>query len=494
METRKGAMSDKSVNLDEFRKTGHQLIEWIAEYLQHIEEEPLFPQVEPKELEELFAEPLPQEPTSSEQIINELNLKLMPHCCQVNHPGYFGLITPTPLPVGILADLLCSALNQNVGTYSVGPGAVALERRTVRWLADLVGFGPQAGGHLTSGGTMANFEGLKLARDWASFNLAQHDGVKGTWAAYVSEERHVSIDKAADAVGIGRNNLRILPTDDEFRIDLRALEEAIKNDRQQGISPMCIIGLAGTTNTGAVDNLIGLRKIADQEKLWLHIDAAYGGGMLLSQKWPGVLKGIELADSVTIDPHKWFFAPLDAGAILVRDKAQLTNSYGIQPAYLRDELDTESSRFKYYANSFEQSRRFRSLKVWMSFKHYGVKQLGEWIDRNVEQAKYLHQLCKEHSVFVSAASPQLSGVCLRFKPENLNETRLSHLHAEVARRVEQKGKFWITTTELKGKTWFRVNIVNLRTRPKHMEELLEHLLQECLQVAAQTGPQSILFK
>ena len=394
------------------------------------------------------------------------------------------------LPTGILADLLCSALNQNVGTYAVGPSAVALERRTVRWLADLVGYGQTAGGHLTSGGTMVNFEGLKLARDWSTENRAQHEGIERKMAAYVSEERHVSLDKAADAIGIGRKNLRILPTDEEFRMRLDKLEERIKVDRQNGIQPFCLIGLAGTTNTGAVDDLKALRRIADREKLWLHLDAAYGGGMLLSRKWPGLLKGIELADSVTIDPHKWFFAPLDAGAILVKDRSQLSESHGMMPSYLRDESDTHNSRFHYYANSFEQSRRFRSLKVWMSFKRYGAEQIGEWIDNNVEQAKLLHRLCEKHPVFRSAAEPQLSGVCVGYQPKDLDESKLSRLHVEAARRVVEKGNFWISTTMLKGKMWFRINIVNFRTRKEHMEELLLQLEEECKKAAKELPKES----
>ncbi|MCI0532445.1 MAG: pyridoxal-dependent decarboxylase, partial [candidate division Zixibacteria bacterium] len=408
--------------------------------------------------------------------------KLVPNCCHVSHPGYFGFITPTPLPVGILADTLCSTLNQNVGTYSVGPGAVALEKQTVRWLADLIGYGKNAGGHLTSGGTLANFEGLKLARDWASGDTAQHEGVNGRMAAYVSEERHISLDKAADAIGIGRNNLRHIPTDDQFRVKPDLLEAAINTDREKGIKPICLIGLAGTTNTGAIDNLSELRKIADREKLWFHIDAAYGGGLLLSPKWRNLLDGIQTADSVTIDPHKWFFAPLDAGAILVKDQSRLESSYGMQPPYLKDETDTENKRFQYYANSFEQSRRFRSLKVWMSFKHYGAEQIGEWVDNNVEQAQQLHRLCQNRPDFVSAAEPQMSGVCIRYHSDRLNQAQLDKLHVEVSRKVEETGKFWITTTRLKDKTWFRINIVNFRTRLEHMQQLSSHLEETCRQV------------
>ena len=193
-----------------------------------------------------------------------------------------------------------------------------MERRTVRWLADLVGYGEDAGGHLTSGGMMANFTGIKLARDSVSGDRIQQQGVQERWAVYTSEERHVSVDKAVDAVGLGRLALRALPTGPEFRIRLDALEAAIAEDRKAGIRPMCIVGIFGTTNTGAIDPVRALRAIADREGMWLHIDAAYGGGMLLSHAWPMRDQGLELADSVTIDPHKWFYAPLDAAQSWLR--------------------------------------------------------------------------------------------------------------------------------------------------------------------------------
>jgi aromatic-L-amino-acid decarboxylase len=390
-----------------------------------------------------------------------------------------GLITPSPNPVGVIADFICSALNQNIGAYSIGPAAVAMERRTVRWLTDMVGYGEEAGGNLTSGGMMANFIGLKLARDWASGDRAQQDGVQERWAVYSSEERHVSVDKAVDAVGLGRAALRALPTDAEFCVRLDTLESAIEEDRKRGIRPMCIVGIFGTTNTGAVDPIRALRRIADREGMWLHADAAYGGGMLLSNNFPMRDRGLELADSVTIDPHKWFYAPLDAGAVLVKDERRLTASFGMAPSYLTDELDDAKERYQYYVHGFEQSRRFRGLKVWMSFKRYGARQIGEWIDNNVRQARHLYTQVASHPEFEAASNPPMSAICIRYRGADLNEAESKKLHAQVARRVEQSGKFWISTTELKGKTWFRINPVNFRTRTEHMEQLLALLEKEC---------------
>jgi glutamate/tyrosine decarboxylase-like PLP-dependent enzyme len=248
---------------------------------------------------------------------------------------------------------------------------------------------------------------------------------------------------------------------------------------------MCIIAMGGSTNTGAVDDLEALRRIADREGMWLHVDAAYGGGMLLSSRHPGVLRGLHLADSITIDPHKWFYAPLDAGAILVRDASRLTRSFGLKPAYLSDEMDEEGERYQYYVHGFEQSRRFRSLKVWMGFKRYGSRQIGQWIDGNVAQALELHRLAEAEPDFEPAVKPRMSAVCLRYRPEGLDEPRLARLHACVARRIEESGRFWISTTVLKGRTWFRINPVNFRTRMEHIHGLFDLIRGECRKALAE---------
>jgi aromatic-L-amino-acid decarboxylase len=473
------ATEDAHVETTEFQESGRQLLDLIVSYLEEVESRPLFPDVTPGAVEALFDEPLPLGPLAADRVISELKEKLLPYTTAVNHPGYMGLITPSPLPMGVLADFLTSALNQNIGVYSIGPAAVAMERRTVRWLTDLVGYGPQAGGNLTSGGTMANFIALKLARDWASGQKCQHEGLREPLVAYVSEERHVSVDKAVDAVGLGRHQLRIIPTDSDFRMRLDLLEDAVKADQQAGRKPACLIGMGGSTNTGAVDDLAALRVLADRTGMWLHVDAAYGGGLLLSHKRRHALAGLELADSVTLDPHKWFFAPLDVGAVLVKDAAQLTRSFGMQPSYLTAAPDAQSERYDYYVHGFEQSRRFRSLKVWMSFKRYGAEEIGRWVDLNCEQAERLWKAATASGEFEAARKPALSAVCLRYVGGRLAEDRRTALHHEVARRAEQLGRFWFATTVLKGKTYFRINPVNFRTRLEHMDELFAFLRQEC---------------
>lgn len=460
---------------EEFRKAGHNLIDFISDYLERVENKPLFKDAEPAFLNDLFNESIPNHPQSLQAIQKILEEKLLPYCTHVNHPGYMGLITPSPNPAGILGDLLASALNQNLGAYSIAPSATAMELRVIRWLNDLIGYDEKAGGNLTSGGMMANFIGLKLARDFTTGDVAQHEGLHGNWAVYVSEERHVSIDKSVDAIGLGRNNLRALPTNEKFELRIGALEEAIAKDKANSIKPLCIVGLAGTTNLGAVDDLEALHQIAIREKCWFHIDAAYGGGMLLSHK--NLLKGIHLADSVTIDPHKWFYAPLDCGAILVKDHDQLTRSFGIQHAYLTDKSNNE--RYQFYVHGFEQSKRFRSLKVWMSFQHYGIDKIGEWVDKNIEQANYLHKLAIDNKDFESATKPKMSAICIRYKAEGLTNEELTKLHIDVAARIEKEGNFWFATTELKGKTWFRINPVNIYTTIETMGALFETLQKYC---------------
>ena len=234
---------------------GHHVVDLLADYLASLDRTPLSTPAEPATVFAMFDEQLPKSGTSTELILSELEEKLLPNCVHVSNPGYFGLMTPTPAPVGILADFITSALNQNVGSYVIGPAATEMERRTIRWLCDLVGFGPASGGNLTSGGTMANLLGAKLGRDFASDNGAQHRGVREHYTAYVSQERHVSVDKAFDMVGIGRENIRVLPTDDDFQLRLDALESAIAEDKKSGFRPAVLIGLAGSTATGSIDPL-----------------------------------------------------------------------------------------------------------------------------------------------------------------------------------------------------------------------------------------------
>jgi aromatic-L-amino-acid decarboxylase len=471
------------MDANEFKDLGHQVVNLLAQYLEHIEDKRVFPDVEPHTVKALFSEPLPQQPASAQSVLAEVETRLLPYCTHVGHPGYMGLITPSPNPIGVIADFICSAINQNLGAYSIGPAAVEIERRVIRWLTDLCGYDQNAGGNLTSGGMMANFIALKLARDAVTKDRAQHDGIDARWAVYVSEERHVSIDKAVDAIGLGRGALRPLPTNASFEVRPDALEKAIAEDKKNGVRPMCVVGVFGTTNTGAVDNIRELRRIADREGMWLHADAAYGGGMLLSHQWPMRDRGLELADSITIDPHKWFYAPLDAGAVLVKDHRRLTASFGMKPSYLTDELDQDNERYQFYVHGFEQSRRFRSLKVWMSFKRYGASEIGEWVDNNVRQAKHLYALAEAHPGFEAASNPPMSAICIRYTGTTLNEAQDKRLHAEVADRVERSGRFWISTTLLKGKWWFRINPVNFRTRERHMEELFALLAEECRAVS-----------
>ena len=358
-----------------------------------------------------------------------------------------------------------------------------MERRTIRWLCDLVGYGPNAGGNLTSGGMLANLIGLKLARDFVSGEKAQESGCDGRWGVYTSEERHVSIDKAADVVGLGRASVRTIPTDSQFRVRTDLLEAAIMADVDAGIGPACIIAMACSTNTGAIDDLLTLRTIADRYGTWLHADAAYGGGLLVSRKWRHLLSGLDRADSVTIDPHKWFYAPVDAGAVVIRDETALSRAFGLKPPYLTDDVDASGDRYQFYVHGLEQSRRFRALKVWMSFKRYGIREIGRWVDANVGHARRMHEIAESSRHFASAVEPPMSAACVRYIPEaELAATDLDALHHRVVQRIEKSGDFWIGTTRLKGRTWFRACAVNYRTTDAHIDRLMALLERECLDI------------
>ncbi len=477
----------------EARRIGEAVLDLIVDYLDGLEKRPLFDGSTPASVEERITGGAPRSGSDPLAILEEFRRDVLPHCIHVGHPSYFGLMTPSPTVVGVFADALASAINQNVGAWRISPSATAIERLCLRWITDLVGYGPQAGGNLTSGGMMANLTAAKLARDarggeGVTARGIQDASTQGRLTAYVSEERHVSIDKSFDIVGIGRENLRSIPTDDRFRIDVAALEAALARDRAAGCRPVCLIGIAGTTNTGAVDPLPALADIAEREGMWFHVDAAYGGAALLSPRLRPLLTGIERADSVTIDPHKWFFLPLDAGAIVARDAARLRESFGMRPSYLVDAPDPGGERFDFYVHGMEQSRRFRSLKLWMSWKALGTEGIARAVEANVAAAKHLGERVDAEPSLERVHPVDLSICCFRFEPREWKAAvaardpatlkRLVDLHNAAQRAIERGGRAWISTTILKGLPAYRVNVMNYRTTPRHMDEVLGLVLEE----------------
>ncbi|MFL5674805.1 MAG: pyridoxal phosphate-dependent decarboxylase family protein [Chloroflexota bacterium] len=443
-------------------------------------------------------EPAPAQPAPIADVLAEFRERLAGGQMNAQHPRQFGYFTPPPLPVSMMGELLAQMTNQGVDVWHAGPLATFVEEEVVRWLCDLVGYGSGSFGLLTSGGVMANFMGLALARDIHLGRLlgagriprgAMLDGVR----VYTSDQTHFSVARALDLLGFPPDTLVVLPSDERFRLHGAPVAVAVARDRAAGLTPFAIAAVAGSTNTGSVDIVGELADVAVAEDLWLHVDAAYGGGARLSARDRDRVTGLDRADSVTLDPHKWFFQAYDIGGLLVRDGAHLAQVFGGRaPEYYRggerpssrpaDVHDDHEDQLNFYKLSFEGTRRWRALKLWMSWKHLGTEGFGRLIEANDDLAALLARRCAESDDFEAIpATPELSVVCFRHLPGGrdaaltLPEGDLDAHQDRLQTALEASGDGWLTTTRLRGATWLRAGIVNYLSTEADIDRLLETL-------------------
>ena len=460
----------------------------IARYAEGLEDARVCSEASPAELERIFDEPLPAAGEAVEAILEKFERDLVPHLMNIPSPRYYGLFNPTPLPVGVWADALASAVNQNGAAWRNSPSASVVEARVLRWLCELVGYGPESFGTLTSGGSEANLVALKCARDRAVEGVRER-GLTGSVAGgrslvvYASEQSHYSFVKSVDILGLGRENLRKVPTDERFHLRADALVAEIERDLERGDVPVCVAGAAGATSTGVVDPLDELADIAARYRLWFHVDAAYGGGLLFSEKHKHLLRGIERADSVTFDPHKWMFVPFACGAVLTRAGGRvLRDAFDITPEYLSElrvgRADVEFDFFRYGQLG---TRRFNALKVWMALKHLGVRGYAEIVERQIELAQHFAARVDELPDFERLGEVETAVCCLRFVPPRAREggaERLDRLQTNLQQRVERSGEAWLATTVLRGRRALRVNVNSFLTERRHIDNLVELLRRE----------------
>ena len=471
----------------EHERLGQAVTRLIVDYARSLDEVRVCSAAAPADLEKIFDEPLPLHGTNAEDILTRFARDILPHAMQIPSPRYYGLFNPTPLPIAVWADALCSAINQNDAAWRNSPSASIIEARVLRWLCTLIGYGEASFGTLTSGGSEANLVALKCARDNAS-EMVRKQGLRAVvpsqkaFTVYASEQCHYSLEKSVDILGLGRENLRKIATDDCFHIRVSALREEIERDLMEGNMPLCIAGVAGATSTGVVDPLDQLADLAEQYDLWFHVDAAYGGALAFSEKHKERLRGIERARSVTIDPHKWMFVPFACGAVLVRDGARvLRDAFDITPEYLSEDrggADTASDFFRYGQLG---TRRFNALKLWMALKCMGVRGYAEAIEWHIELTRYLAQRIDELKDFERVGPIESAVCCFRFLPEDvrrLNEAECDRWQQALQQRVERSGEAWFATTVLHGRRALRVNINSFLTEQRHIDDLVELLRRE----------------
>jgi aromatic-L-amino-acid decarboxylase len=432
-------------------------------------------------LEKLFDEPLPEKGVPLEELLDRFTKDIAPNAMQIPSPRYFGQFNPAPLPIGVWADALCSALNQNAGAWRNGPTSAHIEARVIRWLCDLFGYGPESFGTLASGGSEANLIALKLARDNASFGLI-HRGVRSAPAdltIYASEQCHFSVEKSADILGLGRASLRKIPTDDQFHIRIDELRDAIKQDQAKGLHPCCIVGVAGTTSTGVIDPLLDLAAVARENSCWFHVDAAYGGALAFSDLHRPKLRGIEQADSVTMDPHKWLFVPFSCGAVLARSGAQvLRDAFDISPEYLSEDRGFGDVEFDFFRYGQMGTRRFNSLKLWMALKSMGRAGYARSVEEQINLTEYLAQSLAKLDGFEPVGKVETAVCCFKFLPSSMRAEGVSvqdHLQQRLQQAIERSGEAFLSTTVLHGRRALRVNVNSFLTKQKHIDGLIELL-------------------
>lgn len=462
-------LASPEIDLDpeEFRRLGHRAIDLLVERLAGIRDAAVRQPV-PEALRDAFLNaPLPTSPSSPDALLDRVATDILPYPMGNASPRFFAWVNSPPAPLGVLGDLLASGLDPSVaggdhaGTY--------VEHAVLRWLKELLGLPSSAAGVLTSGGSVATIVGLAAMRHHASGGRARLDGLAGTppMVVYTSTQGHSCIQKAVELLGIGSNNLRRIPVDREFRFDVAALRAQIARDRADGLRPVAVAASAGTVNTGAIDPLDELADLCAAEGLWLHVDGAYGGVAALDPASRPLLRGIERADSVGVDPHKWLYIPVECGCAFVRDAAVMRDAFSVVPPYLRD--DTAMPWFSEF--TVQQTRGFRALKLWLVLQQVGTENYGRLIARNIALSRRLQALIRERPDFELVSDGPLSITCFRYAPPQAAD--VDRLNREIAMLVQREGRVFLTTTELDGRPVLRACIVNFRTEAQDLDVLLE---------------------
>jgi glutamate/tyrosine decarboxylase-like PLP-dependent enzyme len=398
-------------------------------------------------------------------VLDEFERLILPDCMTTPHPLYMGLVNSSPLPGAALADLLISALNNNGGTFHQSPAMTACEEEVVRLFLDLFGFPAGSDGMILPGGSFANLQAMVLAR-----SPAFPDGELRRPRVYTSEAAHFSVARAAYVAGIPPAGIVALPTRGRGEMIPETLAERIRQDRREGATPVAVIATAGTTGTGAIDPLSDIADVCSQEQVWLHVDACYGGAAILSEALRPRLRGIERADSIAVDPHKWFFIPVTAALLLTREREEARRAFATQTgSYIPGDGELDA-----WQRGMPTTRRSSGLAVWMGLRAHGLAAIREAVERDVALMRLLEARLAAHG-FRILEGGELSICCARFEPAGCGDAEIDALQARITAEVVASGAAWFSTVVHAGRTWLRFNLVNLHTREEHVERLADHV-------------------
>ncbi|MBA2284017.1 MAG: aspartate aminotransferase family protein [Ktedonobacteraceae bacterium] len=468
----------------EFRKAGYRVIDQIAEGLCTLPQKPVTKDESPAMLRALLgSQALPEHGRDASVLLDEAAELLFEHSLFNGHPRFMGFVTSSAAPIGALGDALASAVNPNVGLSQLAPIATEIEAQVVRWIAEMIGYSPDCGGLLVSGGNMANFVGFLAARKAKASWDVRTSGIStqnGRLLMYASGETHTWLQKAADMFGLGTAAIRWIAVDEALRMDTSALRAQIQTDLKAGDLPFLVIGSAGTVSTGAIDPLPELAAISRDYGLWFHVDGAYGGlaALLLGSdecKVPPALQGIREADSVAVDPHKWLYASLEAGCALVRDPALLRDAFSYHPPYYHLDEDN-TAEINYYEYGMQNSRGFRALKVWLALRQAGRAGYVEMLSDDIRLAQELYRIVKTQPE-LQAFTQNLSITTFRYVPSDLVpgsqevELYLNALNAELLTRLQKSGEAFLSNAVIGEAFVLRACIVNFRTSLEDIEAL-----------------------
>ena len=472
-------MRSLEISPDEFRRLADTVTQLAADYLRELDSRPISPSTTGAETDRLFVTPLSEKGEGAEALSG---LEDVIEHSRAQNGRFFGYVLGSGEPVAAVADLLASVLNQNVTAWRSGPAAVTLEHTVVGWLAQAIGC-TGFRGSLTGGGSAANLMALAMARE--AKVPANEAGVRGVpqGVVYASQEVHMSIAKSIALLGIGRKNLRLIATDSDFRLISAQLEQAIQRDKTEGKIPMAVVATAGTVNTGAIDPLPEISAIARRNGLWMHIDGAYGA--LAAIAAPGKFTGIDLADSLSLDPHKWLYQPLDCGCLLFRDLNAARAAFTHTGDYAKALTDDPVEGFAFFEESLELSRRFRALRLWLSLRYHGLQAFRDAIQKDLDLAQRLAAAVAKQSDMEVMAPVALSAVCFRFTGTgSWAEDELNRYNADILKSVVQRGRVYLSNATLRGKFCLRACIVNHRTT----EEDVDSVIPEVLDAAKALSP------
>jgi aromatic-L-amino-acid/L-tryptophan decarboxylase len=471
---------------EEFRAIGHALVEDLAALFESLESPSELAVVSGERASQVQAalgeRPLPEHGAAPAELMAEARNLLLEHATHIGHPRFLGYVCGSQAAIGALAELLAAGVNQNVGGYPLGPMAAEIERQTVRWIAELLGYPADAGGLFVSGGNMANFIGFVAARRAKAAGDVRADGPGGErFTAYCSAETHTWVQKAADLFGLGTSSLRWIETDGEQRLRVDALRDAIAEDRAAGARPFLVVGTAGSVSTGAVDPLGELAALCAEEGLWFHVDGAYGGFAACLPEASDDLKALALADSVAVDPHKWLYAPVEAGCALVRDEQALLDAFSYRPPYYH--LPDGISYFEYGP---QNSRSFKALKVWLALQQAGRSGYEAMIREDCRLARLLYDLA-EADPELEARTHALSITTFRYAPAGAAEEEVDRINEELVDRLQAGGEAFLSNAIVDGRYCLRLCIVNFRTTEADMRALPEIVKRVGAEIAAETS-------